>query len=348
MHNKLVKLIATFIFNKEKRRNFRIKHYKPTKLDILIEQNINLKNALKSAERNIKSLSNQMQLLHWYGNMAGTPQERKESFFKSLPKADGDLGLLQRILFKMLVDIDKICSENNINYWIQAGTLIGAYRHNGWIPWDDDLDIGMLEEDLNKLKKVLANNDTYKIEDFYHFRNDYIGKFTRIKFKDSNINCFLDIPVYQYFDGESLDEAWENIKQIREDFEQRACKLAEQLKKIYHNEVVTDIEDLQKIEAFYNEEISKLHKTNGKFIYWASYCVPARWKRIFEKDMFFPLAKLPFCQKEFNAPNKYKKYLKLQYGDIFTLPWSTKPKHVEVFNLYKNISILEEFCNEEN
>ena len=47
-----------------------------------------------------------------------------------------------QILMKTILrDIDKICRENNISYWIESGTMLGAIRHNGFIPWDDDIDI---------------------------------------------------------------------------------------------------------------------------------------------------------------------------------------------------------------
>ena len=49
----------------------------------------------------------------------------------------------------MLKMIDKLCRENNLKYWCQGGTLIGAVRHKGWIPFDGDIDISMLEEDYN-------------------------------------------------------------------------------------------------------------------------------------------------------------------------------------------------------
>ena len=61
----------------------------------------------------------------------------------------------QKIMTEMFKIFTDLCKTNNIKYWSIGGTLIGAARHEGWIPWDGDIDIGILEEDYNKLKKVI-------------------------------------------------------------------------------------------------------------------------------------------------------------------------------------------------
>ena len=67
----------------------------------------------------------------------------------------------QKIMTEMFNKFNTICSNHNIKYWCLGGTLIGSIRHKGWIPWDGDIDLGMLEEDYNKFKKYayeLPNN----------------------------------------------------------------------------------------------------------------------------------------------------------------------------------------------
>ncbi len=64
------------------------------------------------------------------------------------------LRKMQMRLLDIMVEIDKVCRRNNIHYWIDFGTLLGAVRHGGFIPWDDDLDIAMMTEDFNKFKEI--------------------------------------------------------------------------------------------------------------------------------------------------------------------------------------------------
>ncbi|MFV0381678.1 MAG: phosphorylcholine transferase LicD [Breznakia sp.] len=83
-------------------------------------------------------------------------------------KTDGSVitvRALQLVLLEMLKDFDKLCKKHNIPYFLTGGSCLGAVRHNGFIPWDDDCDVGMLYQDylrfLEVAKKELDSNKYY-------------------------------------------------------------------------------------------------------------------------------------------------------------------------------------------
>ena len=66
---------------------------------------------------------------------------------------DEELRRVQMIQLEMLCEVDRICKKNNIRYNIIAGTLLGAVRHKGYIPWDDDADVALLRGEYRKFRK---------------------------------------------------------------------------------------------------------------------------------------------------------------------------------------------------
>jgi lipopolysaccharide cholinephosphotransferase len=119
---------------------------------------------------------------------------------------DAQLKKLQQLQYETVVELDKICRDNGIKYYIISGTLLGAVRHGGFIPWDDDLDIAMMRGDYDKFNDIAEKllPEKYFLQ---NYRTDkfHCRPFTKIRinntiFEESNIshlNChkgvYIDI-----------------------------------------------------------------------------------------------------------------------------------------------------------
>lgn len=111
------------------------------------------------------------------------PKIQEELRLKYNPDGS-ELRNLQMRLLEMLDFIDDICKKNDIKYWLSSGTCLGAIRHGGFIPWDDDVDIEMLRDDYQKFEKVFKETDKYALQtsetDFF-----YTQPFAKLRDKNS-------------------------------------------------------------------------------------------------------------------------------------------------------------------
>ncbi len=94
----------------------------------------------------------------------------------------------QKELLRMLEELDKICKEHKIQWWLSSGTLLGAARHQGFIPWDDDMDIVLLKKDYKRLENILCKMQS---EEFvFHCMKtdvDYVNWFGKFRKKNGCI-----------------------------------------------------------------------------------------------------------------------------------------------------------------
>src|SRR5690554_1639551 len=109
---------------------------------------------------------------------------------------------IQLRLLDILIEVDKLCRRHKIKYWLIAGSLLGAVRHEGFIPWDDDIDISILQKDLKKLKRILKKElpSQFVVQDNKVDKNYYIESVTQIRDK----NSLTSIEHYKSFKEQGL------------------------------------------------------------------------------------------------------------------------------------------------
>ncbi len=237
-------------------------------------------------------------------------------------------------------EINRICEKHNINYYIIAGTLLGAVRHKGAIPWDDDMDIGMLREDYEKFLKVAKNElpGTMFVEDFSTDKN-YALPFAKIMLKDTvmvekataqnNAKKCIYVDVFP-FDNAPNKENLRKLQDIKTYFLKRLL-LAKQGYKVYgENDFVKKtvysllkfVSTFFKRERIYNSLLKVMKKYNGikteKIVNVGG--AYGYKKEMLNSEWFETSARLKFEDIYLSAPGEYIKYLEYFYGDYMRLP----------------------------
>ena len=96
--------------------------------------------------------------IDWDKRMSVKMKNRKgikdRKVYKKVEMSNDELRRLQLNLLEMLIEIDRICRRHSIKYSLDGGTLLGAVRHGGFIPWDDDIDVIMRREEYQKFYKA--------------------------------------------------------------------------------------------------------------------------------------------------------------------------------------------------
>lgn len=252
-----------------------------------------------------------------------------------------DLSLreAQLLMTQILKDIAEICDRHNIKYFLDAGTLIGAVRHKGFIPWDDDVDVGMLREDYIEFIKVakkelpshlfLQTHENEKAYDIYQVPckirlNNTLFLEEKIKENDNMHNgLFVDILPY-----DSLPKSrftYKIQRKISKFILRSFIRLREKpdkltvTNKITHfiYKIVTMIFTTERRDKFFDFLIS-LNDKNSPYM---GYGVDTVWDQyIYKKEDFYDRIKVQFEDTEFYAPKNYDAVLTRLYGDYMTLP----------------------------
>lgn len=244
-----------------------------------------------------------------------------QSFEKAsdIPHATGDLKLIQDANMGFLAIFDEICEENNLKYWIDYGTLLGAVRHGGFIPWDDDIDISMPRDDYEKLIEKFENGfENYPEIKIIYENNKRSKCFIKLAHNGSN-NLFIDIFPYDFYHSKQNDEEKIElsalIDKVRKSKLNKKFKTIEEVKnnfkKVTSKYILKDKEpDKQEGALFMAIDFPHWHK-----------------RKVMDFETIFPLQKIKFENKEFLAPNNPKKVLETEFGDYMKIPKDSYPRH---------------------
>ena len=128
-------------------------------------------------------------------------------------KEVGDLRYLQMKLLEIMEIVSNICEKENINYYILGGTFIGAVRHKGFIPWDDDIDIAMDRKEYEKFLKIIQDKLPKNLKLDYYRKNDTDVPW--IKIKNTNYKVIekkdnIEIEEYIFLDIFPFDNVPDN------------------------------------------------------------------------------------------------------------------------------------------
>lgn len=238
-----------------------------------------------------------------------------------------DIRELQLHQLAMFKEITEILDRENIQYFAIGGTALGAIRHNGFIPWDDDIDIGLLRPDYEKLLNISSQLPSHLIlmnhlsdnrfhllfSKIYNLTIPYESKGDR-KY-DTPKNIFVD-----FFPWDNISQPEQlkiRLKKLNKKFKRaiyRAKGNAFQKLKFWLYKPLLGFKTATQFYSEIQENISASKTPTTKT--WGD----VLQNDILEFDDIFPLRKVKFEDIEINVPNNCEKYLSKKYGDYMKLP----------------------------
>ncbi len=295
--------------------------------------------------------------------LAKTTDEYVADFYVKIYQ--GKLDRIKKLEMNIIHEIDRICKENNIEYFLVGGSLLGAIRHQGFIPWDDDIDIGMFRDDYNKFRKVCPPElsslmryqsytdepDSHYIFDKVRLKDTYFNTKFSNRFNNIENGIFVDVLVYDKTSNSLLGQKihiklikifrrlinvrWVNV--ARKGIHYRASKLFLPLMrkvpyKFYHFcfERALQLFDYKKNSKYIIDGVGQ-NLEKGAF--------PIAW--------FDEMVEVPYDDMVFKAPKEYDAYLRKWYGDRYMelLPLSSRNSGHKLLRLDLGKYLFEETEN---
>lgn len=225
----------------------------------------------------------------------------------------------QNRMLEMLIYFDSVCRSNNIPYWLSSGTLLGAVRHGGFIPWDDDVDVEMMRKDYLKLSAILKEDERYDLQNpetdrFYvhpygklRDRNSLIEESGQdVKYKYRGIYIDIFVMEYSHFLPAFLHDklTWRLLL--------FGSKIKSKSGELTFFALKKALNILISLTRFFEKFVpgKKLRHTLG-----AGFSTKLRCKQ-----KIFPLKEIKFEKFYFLAPADTDYYLRKCFGDYMKLP----------------------------
>ena len=243
----------------------------------------------------------------------------------------------RKIQLEGLLYIKKLCDANNIKYFLISGTLLGAVKYKGYIPWDNDIDICLLRPDYLKLIEVIEKDKNldfevltiYNTKDYYYPYAKLVSKKTKLLDNAKEIKelgVFVDIFPMDYFDDD-IYEIFNRIRFIRNMSSKRMriknenSKLNSNVKFKFIKDIVYNIVDIISLPLGYKYWVVKLDKILNRYKI-GKYVGTLYFDDILklDKSLFDKQVEYEFEGYRFTSIADYDKYLKLIYGDYWLDP----------------------------